>query len=277
MKKFMKIALPVVGTALVAAGTVAFMIAPGKAEKAQKRPFDGENIAHRGLHKADKTVPENSLAAFRAAVEAGYGVELDVHLTADGELVVFHDDTIKRMCGVDGRVEDMTLKQLRELSLLDTDQGIPTLDEVLSVIDGKVPIILEIKRGSQNDELCLRVYETIVNYEGDICIESFDPFIVRWWRKNAPEVLRGQLACTQEKFGDSTSPLNAFLVGNLLTNFLCRPQFIAYGICEKKPLLVRLCEKMGVMKVAWTSHGYASESDHDTVIFEYYRPRKNFK
>lgn len=277
MKKFMKIALPVVGTALAAAGTVAFMIAPAKASKAQKKPFDGENIAHRGLHKADKTVPENSLAAFRAAVDAGYGVELDVHLTTDGEVVVFHDDTLGRMCGVEGRIEDMSLKQLKALKLLDTDQTIPTLDEVLAVINGQVPIILEIKRGDYNDELCLRVYETIVGYEGDVCVESFDPFIVRWWKVNAPEVLRGQLSCTAEKFGSSTSPLNAFLVSNLLTNFLCRPKFIAYGICEKKPLLVRLCEKMGVMKVAWTSHGYASESDHDTVIFEYYRPRKNFK
>ncbi len=277
MKKFFKIALPVVGTALAAAGTVAFMIAPGKADRAQKRPFDGENIAHRGLHKADKTVPENSLSAFRAAVEAGYGVELDVHLTADGELVVFHDDTLERMCGTEGRVEDMTLGQLKALKLLDTEDTIPTLEEVLCLIKGQVPIVLEIKRGEHNDELCLRVYETIVNYEGDICIESFDPFIVRWWRKNAPEILRGQLACTKEKFGDSTSPVNAFLISNLLTNFLSRPQFIAYGICEKKPLLVRLCEKMGVMKVAWTSHGYASEKDSDTVIFEYYRPRKNFK
>lgn len=277
MKKFMKIALPVAGTALAAAGTVAFMIAPGCAHKAQKKPFDGENIAHRGLHKADKTVPENSLAAFRAAVDAGYGVELDVHLTTDGEVVVFHDDTMGRMCGVEGRVEDMSLRQLKALKLLDTAETIPTLDEVLEVINGQVPIILEIKRGEYNDELCLRVYETIVGYEGDICVESFDPFIVRWWKKNAPEVLRGQLSCTAEKFGSSTSPLNAFLVSNLLTNFLCRPQFIAYGICEKKPLLVRLCEKMGVMKVAWTSHGYASESYHDTVIFEYYRPRKNFK
>ena len=120
MNKFFKIALPLAGTALAAAGTVAFMIAPGKAEKAQKRPFNGENIAHRGLHKADKTVPENSLAAFRAAVDAGYGVELDVHLTTDGEVVVFHDDTLKRMCGIEGRVEDKTLSGLKVLKLLDT-------------------------------------------------------------------------------------------------------------------------------------------------------------
>lgn len=277
MKKLMKIALPVVGTALAAVSAAAFMIAPAKASESMKKPFDGENIAHRGLHKADKTVPENSLAAFRAAVESGYGVELDVHLTADGELVVFHDDSLQRMCGVEGRVEDMSLAALRKLKLLGTEEGIPTLDEVLAVIGGKVPIILEIKRGSHNDELCLRVYETLVNYSGDVCVESFDPTIVRWWYKNAPEVMRGQLACIPEKFGDSTSPLNAFLVGNLLTNFLCRPHFIAYGICEEKPLTVRLCEKMGAMKVAWTSHGYASEETSDTVIFEYYRPRKNFK
>lgn len=277
MKKAWKIALPIVGTAVAAASAVAFMIAPGRASREMKKPFDGANIAHRGLHKADKTVPENSLAAFRAAVEAGYGVELDVHLTSDGHIVVFHDDDTKRMCGTEAKVEEMTLAQLREMKLLATDEGIPTLDEVLAVIDGKVPIILEIKRGGNNDELCLRVYETLVAYEGEVCIESFDPFIVRWWYKNAPEVLRGQLACTADSFGENTSPLNAFLLSNVLTNFLCRPHFIAYGICEEKPLLVRLSEKMGAMKVAWTSHGYASEETSDTVIFEYYRPRRNFK
>ena len=277
MKKFMKIALPVVGTALAAAGTVAFMIAPGKASKEMKKPFYGANIAHRGLHKADKTVPENSLAAFGAAVESGYGVELDVRLSADGEAVVFHDDSLRRMCGVEGRVEDMSLRQLQKLRLLDTDETIPTLEEVLSLIGGRVPIILEIKRGDNTEELCLRVYEALVNYGGQVCVESFDPMIVRWWYKNAPEVLRGQLACQPEDYGGSTDKVSAFLAGNLLSNFLCRPHFIAYGICDEKPLTVRACEKMGAMKVAWTSHGYASEDSSDTVIFEYYRPRVKFK
>lgn len=277
MKKALKIALPILGTAVAAVSAAAFMIAPAKASEEKKDAFMGANIAHRGLHKADKSIPENSLAAFRAAVDGGYGVELDVHITKDGHLVVFHDDDTRRMCGVNASVEELTLAELQKLYLAGSGEHIPSLGEVLAVIDGQVPIILEIKRGGRNDELCRRVYEMLMCYRGEVCVESFDPFIVRWWYKNAPEVLRGQLSCTPDRLSKATGRLNAFLVGNLLTNFLCRPNFIAYGICEKKPLTVRICEKMGAMSVAYTSHGYAAEEENDAVIFEFYRPRPKFK
>ena len=277
MNKALKIALPILGTAAAATAAAAFMIAPAKASKEAKAPFMGANIAHRGLHKADKSIPENSLAAFRAAVEGGYGVEFDVHITKDGHLVVFHDDDTRRMCGVNASVEELTLAQLQKLYLAGSDQRIPSLGEVLAVIDGQVPIILEIKRGGRNAELCRRVYEMLMCYKGEVCVESFDPFIVRWWYKNAPEILRGQLSGTPDKLGSGTSRLNAFLVGNCLTNFLCRPNFIAYGLCEKKPLTVRLAEKLGAMKVCYTSHGYAAEESNECVIFEFYRPRPKYK
>lgn len=277
MKKALKIALPLLGTAAAAAAATAFLIAPAKASDAAKAPYMGANIAHRGLHKADKTVPENSLAAFEDATQSGYGVEFDVHITKDGHLVVFHDDTTRRMCGVNACVEELSLAELQKLYLAGSDQRIPSLGEVLAVIDGRVPIILEIKRGGRNDELCRRVYEMLMCYKGEVCVESFDPFIVRWWYKNAPEVLRGQLSSAPAELGKGTSRLSAFLVGNCLTNFLCRPNFIAYGLAGKKPLTVRLAEKMGAMKVCYTSHGYAAEEDNDCVIFEYYRPRPKFK
>ena len=277
MNKALKIALPILGTAAAAAAATAFMIAPAKPDAEKKAAFMGANIAHRGLHKADKTAPENSLAAFRAAVEGGYGVEFDVHITKDGHLVVFHDDDTRRMCGVNACVEELTLAELQKLYLAGSSERIPSLGEVLAVIDGQVPIILEIKRGGRNAELCRRVYEMIMCYKGEVCVESFDPFIVRWWYKNAPEVLRGQLSSLPHKLGEGTSKLNAFLVGNCLTNFLCRPNFIAYGLCERKPILVRLAEKLGAMKVCYTSHGYAAEEENDCVIFEFYRPKVRFK
>ena len=277
MNKTLKYVLPILGAAAGAACVTAFLIAPGKAEEDKKTPFAGRNFAHRGLHKMDKSVPENSLAAFRDAVENGYGVELDVHLTADSRLVVFHDDDIERVCSGEGRIEEMTYAELKHFRLCGTKEGIPLLSEVLEVIAGKAPIVLELKRGDRNSELCERVYDILRCYGGDVCIESFDPFIVRWWKKHAPEVLRGQLSCPVEKFGEGTSKFKAFLLSNLLTNFICRPQFIAYGISEKKPLLVRLCEKMGAMKVAWTSRDWSTESDNDAVIFEFYRPRIKYK
>jgi len=277
MKKFLKVALPIAGVVLAAAGAAIYMTAPGKASEEKKAPFKGRNIAHRGLHKVDKSVPENSIPAFKEAVDKGYGVEFDVHITADDQLVVFHDDDLERMCSEEGKIEEKTYEELKPMRLAGTDEHIPLLSEVLQTINGEVPIVLELKRGARNKELCERTYAMLRLYRGDVCIESFDPFIVRWWRINAPEVLRGQLSTTPEKLRESSKWYQAFAVGNVLTNFLCRPHFIAYGLCEKKPWTVRLSEKLGAMRVAWTSRGWGNEENNDTVIFEYYRPRIRFK
>lgn len=280
MNKVWKIAFPLIGAAVgtaAMAGLAAYAIAPEKADEEKKDPFMGRNIAHRGLHRKDKSVPENSLAAFKAAADRGYGVEFDVHLTADNELVVFHDDTLNRMCGVEGKIHDMTYDELQELKLAGTEEGIPLLNEVLEIIGGRVPIILEIKHGERSKLICQKIYKELKSYNGAVCIESFDPFIVGWWRRNAPEILRGQLSCQLKQLKKSTGFLNAFLVSNLLTNFIARPNFIAYGLCDKKPMLVRISEKMGAMKVAWTSRDWLNEEGNDTVIFEFYRPRRKYK
>ena len=122
-----KAGLIAAGALAAAAGITAFLVAPGKRDAGQRAPFMGRNFAHRGLHRIDKSVPENSIPAFEHAARIGYGIELDVHITADGELVVFHDDELKRVCGVEGRLEDFTLGQLRALRLCGTDKAIPTL------------------------------------------------------------------------------------------------------------------------------------------------------
>ena len=142
-KPMMKATLPFAA----AAGLAVYLVAPAHATREQKAPFVDRNYAHRGLHKKDKSVPENSLAAFRRAVKAGYGVEMDVHITADDQLAVFHDDTLKRMIpgAPDGRIETFTLAELKQFRLLKTDEQIPTLEEALSVLAGRVPLILEIK------------------------------------------------------------------------------------------------------------------------------------
>ena len=269
----------VVVPAAVAAGGTAFLIAPGHYTKAMQAPFADRNYAHRGLHKKDKSIPENSLGAFQAAVDAGYGIELDVHLTADEQLVVFHDDTLKRVCGVEGRTDDQTLAQLRQLRLYNTEYTIPTFDEVLDVLGGKVPLILEIKRGEKRERnalLCKKIRERLLRYDGPVCIESFDPAIVAWWRHNAPEVLRGQLSQPPKKYKGNTKWITGFLCGNLLTNVVARPHFIAYCIGDK-PLTVRLCERMGAIRACWTSRAWKHESANDMVIFEHYRPNVWFE
>ena len=176
------------------------MAAPGIATKRQKAPFLGVNFAHRGLHTRDKIIPENSLAAFREAAEAGYGVELDVQLSKDGYVVVFHDDDLKRVCNIDKRVDEVNYSELREISLCGTKETIPLFTDVLDTIDGRGPIICELKTGKRNKELCRKTYEIIQNYQGDICIESFDPTIVAWFRFHAKDLVRGQLAAPTKEY-----------------------------------------------------------------------------
>ena len=260
-------------TVLAAAGTTAFLIAPAHASTERRAPFMDRNYAHRGLHKKDKTVPENSLPAFRRAVKAGYGVELDVHITADDQLVVFHDDTLGRMVpdAPEGRIETFTLAELQKMRLAKTEETIPSFDEVLEVLGGRVPLILELKSGPKNDLLCILTAKRLSSYDGPVCIESFDPFILRWFKKHAPEYLRGQLAQKPKDYKEALAEPLAILVGNLLTNVFARPHFVSYRI-GPKPVTVRLCESMGAMKAGWTSRKWEHEKDYDMVIFEHYRP-----
>lgn len=265
--------------AAAAVGGTLFLVAPGRYTKAMAAPFADRNYAHRGLHKKDKSVPENSLGAFQAAVDAGYGIELDVHLTADDQLVVYHDDKLKRVCGVEGRTDDKTLAELQALHLHGTEYTIPTLDAVLDVLAGKVPLILEIKRGekrSRNMLLCKKIRDRLLRYDGPVCIESFDPAIVAWWRRNAPEVLRGQLSQPPKMYLKNSTWMTGFLCGNLLTNVIARPHFIAYCI-GKKPFTVQLCERMGALRACWTSRAWKHEKGNDMVIFEHYRPNVWFQ
>lgn len=262
------------GTA-AAAGLV-FLVAPGKLRRKQKEPFKNRNFAHRGLHKRDKSIPENSIAAFERAARYGYGMELDVQLSKDGEVVVFHDDTLDRVCGVHARVDEKTFAELRGLSLCGTKETIPLFSEVLKTIRGRGALIVELKNGKHNRELCEKTYALLRRYSGDYCIESFNPFIVRWFKLNAPEVMRGQLATPPADYKGEVSPLSGFLLGNVLLNFLGRPQFIAYKIA-KKPFTVKLSEFLGAMKICWTSHEWMNEKGKDAVIFEYYKPKLVYK
>ena len=151
------------------------------------------------------------LPPFRKAVEAGCdGIELDVQLSSDGQVVVFHDDTLDRVCGVHGNVIDYSLADLRRMKLLDTEETIPLFTEVLDALSqGAGPVIVELKSGKRNGELCEKTRELLRAYPGVYCVESFDPGIVNWFRKNAPEIIRGQLAMPAEYYAAGTNPLHA--------------------------------------------------------------------
>ena len=271
MGKFGKFLLGTAITAAAVSATATYLLAPKKADKDKAAPFKNKYFAHRGLHAKDGSAPENSIEAFRLAAEKGYGIELDVHLTTDNEVIVFHDDDLKRMCGVERATFDLSYKEIKELSLLDTQHKIPLFTEVLDVYNAAGPMVLEIKTCPRKYELCQKVYELLKDYNGDVCIESFDPRIVGWWKKNAPEYIRGQLAQPMEKY-DNQPKILAFLLSNGLTNFIARPHFIAYHI-GKKPLGIKIAEKMGAMKFSWTSREAGQQNKNDDgVIFEHYEP-----
>ncbi len=251
-----------------------FLILPGHPSEAQRAMFSNRWFAHRGLHTQDRTVPENSLPAFEAAARIGCGVELDVQLSKDGQVVVFHDDTLERVTGAQGRVDSRTLEELQQLRLCGTDATIPLFTQVLEVLNGSGPLIVELKTGPRNPELCRKTLEILRSYPGEYCIESFDPTIVGWFRRNAPDVLRGQLSDAQRNF-TMLSTFKGFLLSRCLGNFVARPQFIAWGPGPQN-LAERLVRDLGPLRVRWTVRPEedckALLEEYDALIFEFFDP-----
>ena len=209
----------------------------------------------------------------------GYGVELDVQLTRDKQVVVFHDDDLKRACGIDARVDAYSYDELQTLSLFGTQERIPLFTDVLSTIDGKIPMIVELKSGGDWKTLCPKTLELLQAYKGDYCVESFHPLLVRWFYLHAPQILRGQLS-EAARFSRKGLPLyQSIMMSRLFTNILTHPQFIAYRV-GPKCLSVRICEWLGAMRVAWTARptdDHAKLTRHnDAIIFEHYRPETHF-
>jgi glycerophosphoryl diester phosphodiesterase len=250
---------------------IGFLIMPSETTATQRAPFWGVNHAHRGLYNKEQTIPENSIAAFSAAIDEGYGIELDIQLSSDEEVVVFHDDDLKRICGQDGRVDSFTFEQLKKFKLFATDYEIPHLLEVLQLVNGRVPLIIELKSCKKYKILCKNAWRILRQYDGDICIESFDTRIVHWFKKNVPGLLRGQLAARPSVINRG---ILGYLIGLGLVGFWGRPNFIAYHI-GPRPLFIRLAMRFG-MSIAWTANENNDadkiEDAYDAVIFEHYKP-----
>ncbi len=212
------------------------------------------DYAHRGLHDGNTgDTPENSLSAFEKACQAGYGIELDVQLSRDGVVMVFHDYTLIRMTGKDGKVAEYDAAELQKLSLANTEQKIPTFAEVLSLVNGRVPLLIELKGESFDSSLCPKVAEILKSYEGDYCIESFNPLLIKSMRKLMPDVFYGQLYTNVVRDKKKKSALNIILT-LMGFNFLARPDFIAYNIEDRSSFPVWLTTKLyKAEKFIWTA------------------------
>lgn len=234
--------------------------------KCRMDEFYGWKYAHRGFH--GNGIPENSMKAFRKALEHGYGVELDVHLLSDGNLAVIHDSDLLRTVGVEGLVEDLKVEQLQNCFLEGTMQTIPELGEVLELFAGHVPLIVELKSvGDNYAQLCEKTCQMLDNYSGVFCLESFDPRCVRWLHKNRPDLIRGQL--TENFFRSKTSKLPWVLklvMSYQLLNFLTRPDFVAYKFNDRKNLSNFFVEKLWrTPSVTWT---LLNQKEFDTAVTE---------
>lgn len=226
--------------------------------------------AHRGLH--GKGVPENSMAAFKAALEAGYGIELDVHLLKDGNLAVIHDSLLNRTTGQAGRIEDLTTGDLANYHLEGTQQTIPEFSQVLDLLQGKIPMIIELKPVDNNhDALAQTACAMLRGYTGPYCMESFDPRCVAAVKRASSEVIRGQLAENFMKTRNDMGDFMRFAMTHCLGNILSRPDFIAYKFADReRSLSPMLCRKLWKAEgVAWTIR---SQEDFDTAVAEGWIP-----
>lgn len=224
-------------------GLYLYFLYPEGSRRDQMRAYNGTMFAHRGYHCIEKGIPENSIPSFLAAIKRGYGIELDVHLTRDHQVVVFHDDSLKRVCGLNKRPEKMTYDELKKCFLLGTKERIPTLKEVLALINGQVPLLIELKLPGRSMELCERTYHILKNYHGPYLIQSFNTLGLRWFFKNAPHILRGQLASNLTKSDRKPHWLFRFLSKHLMLNFWGRPDFISYKLSDLPTLNTSLVRR----------------------------------
>lgn len=251
---------------------VVALIFPGRKKDIDE--FISVKYAHRGLHDGEKA--ENSLSAFKAAVDHGFGIELDVRLSKDNKLVVFHDDTLDRVCGREGNVRDFTAAELATFKLLNTNEGIPTFDQVLELVDGKVPLLVEIKEFTSDSSVSEHVIKRLTSYKGAFIVESFNPLSIMRVAKAMPEICCGFLSRHYTNEEKHKKPLY-FALEHLLTNRICNPSFIAYDHKHYYMPMLQFARLLGARTFAWTVRSEAEEMlayEHgfDTIIFENYIP-----
>jgi glycerophosphoryl diester phosphodiesterase len=237
-------------------------------------PLLNRPIAHRGLHDNNNSIPENSLPAFEKALDAGYPIELDVRVLKDNTVVVFHDRTTKRLTNEHFIVEGSAYNKLKQLSLIGSDAVIPKLIDVLDLIQGRVPVLVEIKNENRSNRIEKEVYNIIRDYQGFIAVQSFNPYSVLWFKKFAPQIPRGQVS--SDFSGVDLKRHIKFILKNMLYNFKVKPDFITYDIRALPNWRVGGMRKAGIPIIAWTindKHLLDKAANYaDNFIFENITP-----
>ncbi len=227
-------------------------------------------IAHRGLHSGDEKIPENSLKAFQNAINYNFPIEVDIQFLSDDNIVVFHDENLFRMCSQNLFLKDLNLDEVKEFNLLNSSEKIPTLQEVLNLVKGAVPILIEIKNQKHYSKKHPLLMKLIDQYTGPLAIQSFNPFILQTFRKHNPKIYRGQLSSDFKE--DKMNCLIKYLLKNLYFNIFSRPNFISYDIKAIPNARVHKMRQKGLPILCWTINeesNYKKKQSHfDNIIFE---------
>ena len=205
----------------------------------------GKIISHRGIHD-NKKIYENTLEAIKLAINKGYIIEIDIHLTKDNQLLVFHDYNTKRLLKENKIVEDSTYKELNNQNIL----HLPTLTEVLNLVDGKVPLLIEIKQQRKVGKLEKSLMNILKDYKGEYAIQSFNPKVLLWFKKNYSNILRGQLSYSYKN--NHFIKIKKLILKNMFTNFLTKPNFISYKYNELSEKKINKLKKKNIILLGWT-------------------------
>lgn len=234
-------------------------------------------IAHRGLHSKDGSIPENSLLAYEKAIEKGYAIELDINVLKDGTVVAFHDYNLKRLCHDDRLLSDLTRDDLNNLRLLDSDQKIATLEEVLTFVANRVPLLIELKPHGNVVLLLQSTMKILERYSGSYAIFSFHPRVVYWLKRHFPHVIRGQIA---ESFQDDKRMNRLFksMMKNMVFNVLTKPDFISYGIRDLPNKKLDRMKQKGRTIISYAAKNQKEfdfvKKYYHNVVFEYFEPKR---
>jgi glycerophosphoryl diester phosphodiesterase len=236
-------------------------------------------IAHRGLHDGGPRLPENSLAAVAAAADAGYAIEFDVRLSQDDEVMVFHDRELSRMTGADGPVRVRSRDELTKLRLLDGSEPLPTLADLLDLVDGRVPLLVELKKlGEPDSALEPATWRLLSTYRGPFTVQSFEPMSIAWFAKNAPEAIRGQIARKFAPDDAEAGPSRGAMLQRLMFAYAGRPDYIVYKVRDLPYAPVAAARARGVPIIGYTvmsrQQALALRPLLDNMIFEGFIPEK---
>ncbi len=232
-------------------------------------------IAHRGFHKADLSIPENTISAFKEAIKYGYSIEFDINILKDGHIVVFHDHHLKRLFGIDKSLDTLTYDDIKALRFPNGDH-IPLLEEVLDFIDGKYNCLIELKPHGNVKRLCKYFMDIMKNYHGNYAVFSFHPKVVHILKKEYPHVIRGQIS---EYFKDDLNmpKFIKFLMKRMMFNRFTKPDFISYGINDMPNKYLDKLKKKGITVISYAARNQSSfdfvKSHYDNVVFEYFHPK----